>query len=236
LRGDFERNDVYRKFAPGNSIGAIAGAGLSSAWNFLLIEKVDPQDEPGGITVVRVSFTGFTENQWDFDADENKTYTRTGTTVERSIFNNDLFIKDVTDQAEVQLIKLCSEGTLRARNPTADVLEIVATTGSDAKVGKISSTEGVVWFREIVLKGNSTYLAPAMEWTESTTALGKLAAGDFSKLGYIDTPPGNPAAPPDEKWLFTAVTEDIQRIGDGPNSYSRTWTSGKWRALIYTKR
>jgi hypothetical protein len=75
-----------------------------------------------------------------------------------------------------------------------------------------------------------------MEWTESTTALGKLEVSKFTKLGYIDNNvPGSPEAPPDERWLFTAVTEDIQRIGDGPNSYSRTWTSGKWPVKIYTK-
>jgi hypothetical protein len=236
LRGDFERNDVYAKFQPGNSIGGIASGSLSSAWNFLLIEKVDPQDEPGGITVVRVSFTGFTENQWDFDADQNKTYTRTGTTVEKSILDHPLFKEDVSSPADVEAFRMAMAGTWRERSDApAGTAFLVAATGSDAVLYDITDPTVYEWWVEVIQKGNHTYLAPAMEWTESTTGSGKLTAGEFSKLGYIDTPSGNPAAPPDETWLFTAVTEDIQRIGDGPNSYSRTWTSGKWNTKIYTK-
>lgn len=235
LRGDFERNDVQAKFAPGIPITAISGGALSSVWNFLRIDSVDSTDEPGGITVVRVNFTGFTENQWDFDADKNKTYTRTGSTTEKSILDHPTFKNDVTDQAEVQLIKLAMEGSIRSRNPSGTEYAFVATTGSDAIIGKIMSEKGRQWYRTIITRGNHTYLAPTMEWTESTTALGNLQAAQFTKLGYIDTPPGSPQAPPDERWLFTSVTEEIQRQGEGSNSYSRTWTSGKWDLEIYTK-
>ena len=236
LRGDFERDDVQNKFAPGNPIGAIAGSALSSAWNFLLIDKVDPRDEAGGITVVSVSFTGFTENQWDFDADKNKTYTRTGTTTEKSILDHPTFKTDVTDAKEIQLIKLAMDGSIKIRDPGAGTYVFVATTGSDASVGTITSAKGQQWYRAIITRGNHTYLATAMEWTESTTGLGNLTADKFTKLGYIDTAvPGSPQAPPGERWLFTGVSEEIKRQGDGANQYSRTWTSGDWDLEIYTK-
>jgi hypothetical protein len=235
MRGDFERNDVQAKFAPGNPITAISGNALSSAWSFLTIESVDAVDEPGGITVVRVSFTGFTESQWDFDADRNKTYTRTGTTVEKSILDHPTFKDDVTDAAEIQLIKLAMDGSIRARNPGGTDYVFVSTNGSDAPIGKISSAKGQQWYRAIITRGNHTYLAAAMEWTESTTGLGKLQSAQFTNLGYIDTPAGSPSAPPGETWLFSAVTEEIQRQGEGANSYARTWTSGKWDLEIYTK-
>lgn len=238
LRSDFERNDVYSKFLQGNSIGAIAGGSLSSAWNFLVIEKVTPTDIPGGITVISVDFTGYTEENWEFDSDKNKTYTRTGSTVERSIFEHPKFKEDVSGPNPniATLIKLASEGTIRARDLGGGALVFVPSTGQDTIVGDITDPKEIEWFDEIVIRGNTTYLAPAMEWTESTTGLGKLQSGEFSGLGYIDSSvPGSPAAPPDETWLFTSVTEDIQRQGDGANSYSRTWTSGKWSTLIYTK-
>jgi hypothetical protein len=237
LRGDFERNDVQAKFSPGNSITAISGNALSSAWSFLLIDSVDANDEPGGITVVRVSFTGFTENQWDFDADKNKTYTRTGTTVEKSILDHPLFKDEVTNPQDIESFRMAIAGTWRERDDsTSNTLYLVAANGSDAILNTITDAKAYAWWVEIVRNGNHTFLAPAMEWTESTTGLGKLQASEFSGLGYIDNNvPGSPAAPPDEKWLFTSVTEEIQRQGDGVNSYSRTWTSGKWPTKIYTK-
>jgi len=137
--------------------------------------------------------------------------------------------------AEIQLIKLAMDGSIRLRDSVTDYV-FVSTNGSDAPIGKIVSENGKAWYGEIIVRGNHTFLAPAMEWTESTSGLGKLQASEFSGLGYIDNNvPGSPAAPPDEKWLFTAVTEEIQRQGEGVNSYSRTWTSGKWSTNVYTK-
>jgi hypothetical protein len=237
LRGDFERNDVQAKFAPGNPITAIAGNALSSQWSFLLIDSVDSTDEPGGITVVRVSFTGFTENQWDFDKDRNKTYTRTGSLVEKSILDNPYFVEEVVSKNEVMLIKAAMDGTIVARDHLAAELELTPTNGSDRIVGKITSAEGVLWYDTIVVRGNHTYMEPAMEWTESATGLGKLTSTELGKLGKIDTSvPGSPTAPDGHKWMMTSATEEMQQIGEGANSYSRTWTSGNWASFIYEDR
>jgi hypothetical protein len=82
------------------------------------------------------------------------------------------------------------------------------------------------WWNYIVRQGNHTYKVAVSEWTVSTTGKAKLASSDFAKLGKIDaTPDGDPATPPDENWMLTGVTENIQVSGEGSNSWSKTWSS-----------
>ena len=106
---------------------------------------------------------------------------------------------------------------------------------TDQKFLDITSPEAQEWYRYIVIKGNHTWNAPVSEWTKSATGKSQLSDQALADFGWIDTPPGNPAAPAGHDWQFSGATENITLVGDGANSYSLSWTSGRLEERVYKK-
>jgi hypothetical protein len=104
---------------------------------------------------------------------------------------------------------------------------------SDASFLEITNPGSQWWFDYIVTQGNHTWNAPVSEWTKSATGKRQLADSALSDFGWIDTPPGGPAAPKGHDWQFSGATENITLEGDGANSYSLSWTSGRLERRVY---
>lgn len=198
-------------------------------FNFLQLNGYTARDEPGGITTVTCDFSGVDTSGDGGGTDNSVVYTRNNSLRELPIWQNPKLIEELS-HVEIDAIKQVVNGTAYLDRDTDEIKRI----GSDALIESLTSQYALEWYEYIVTKGNETYLAATSEWTKSATGTGGLSSATLADFGKIDTPPGSPAAPTGQEWLFTGATESIQVTGDGVNSYSLTWTSGEWPARIYS--
>lgn len=239
ISDDYESAPIQARLAKGVSLGYISETGgVGTEWNFLCVDSHEAEKQPGGMTVVTVQLKGFTDNQWDFDNAKNKTYSRNGTLTEESILNHPKFKAEVTGDL-VQAFRNVMNGTWSERfDSDASQIILVATGGGDAPLAYITDGPTIEWWNLIIRKKQETFLSPAMEWTESATGNLPLTSADMASFGYIDNPPGGPGTPGNRNWLFTGITEQIEKTGEGVNQYSKTWTLSSldpWPTKIYEK-
>lgn len=199
-------------------------------FDYLYLLDWSSRDEPGGITTITCNFSGVDATTGDFSFDGSIIYTRNNSMRDEPIWMLPKLIADLS-ATEIEALQSVVKGL--AYKDGSNAIRLIANDEilvNDASTGPIAE-----WWTEIITKGNETYLRPTSEWTKSATGRGKLRASDLDHFGYIDSPPGSPAAPSDDVWLYTGATESISVQGDGANSYSRTWTSGNWSNKIYTE-
>lgn len=199
-------------------------------FNYLYLLDWTSQDEPGGITTVSCNFSGVDVSTTDFTFEGSIVYTRNNALVDKPIWKHPQVQIDLSN-TEIEALQHVVKGT--AYKSSDGAIRLIAGDKilvSNANTGPISE-----WWVTIIIEGHETYNAPTSEWSKSATGRGTLQASAFTKFGYIDKPPGNPAAPAGHDWLYTGATESITAVGDGANSYSQTWTSGEWPTKIYTE-
>lgn len=223
---DIGKFTIQQKLKKGNSISTIYPQ-VTAEYDFLKIDSYSSRDEAGGITTVTVNFAGI---EWanEFSSDDSIVYTRNNALREESIFNHPKFRE--LDMNTKTGIKACVDNTARYIPATAEI----KTWVGDVNITFITSDEAIAWNDLIVIRGITTYLVPTSEWTKTATGRGKLTSNELAKMGFIDTPPGNPTAPTGQNWLMTGATESLPLIGDSVNSYSLTWSSGDWPDDIYS--
>jgi hypothetical protein len=227
---DLETTAVLSKLKKGNSI-LILYPELGTRWAFLRVDDWASQDEAGGFSIVNVAFRGADNSTGDFSFDSSIVYSRNNAVTEDSIFNNPNFIAQV-DPYTRETIRLGSQGVcVRVSEDGYDI----RYAANDKDRDELTDEKHIFWWDFIVGKGNLTYLRATSEWTKSATGRGTLKSSDFTKFGYIDNPDGDPGTPSGETWLYTGATEQISIVGDGANSYSKTWLLGKWDPEVYSK-
>jgi hypothetical protein len=225
LTGDFGTTSIQLALRKGTSLSDVSDT-VGVEFSFLAVETMTARDEPGGYTVVEVTYKGFNDNQWEFDADKVKTYTRSASLQETSILDHPLFVE--APIAAMQALRHGMDGKWTEREDSSiSVLKLTETGDPLQNLVYVSNEESVlIWWDYIVRKGNHTYKTPVTEWTVATTGKAKLTDDDIKYLGKIDpAPDGDPATPPGENWMLTGVTENVQITGEGSNSWSKTWTS-----------
>jgi hypothetical protein len=221
---------IQGKLQKGNSIQALyPDIGLEFA--FLRIESWSSRDAPGGITTITVEFAGvnFDPGETGIDPPERSiVYTRNNATREEPIWNHPDFILLTSTVREA--IKQVSEGNAYLADNGNDIRRNL----NDEVIGSLTNADQQEWYELIVRRGWTTYFKATSEWTKTATSDRKLSAGNLTNLGKIDnSPPGSPAAPSGDVWLFSGATEQINDVGEGANSYSLTWTSGDWPTKIF---
>lgn len=198
-------------------------------FDYLYLESWTSRDEPGGITTVTCNFSGASSESGDVSFDESSiVYTRNNALREIPVFSTTAFT-NLTETVQ-RGIKACADGLAILEGDEVTISYIHNTQVICSLSGSANAIE---IYTEIVTKGNLTVLEPTSEWTKTATGRGKLTNSKMSDFGKITDPPGSPAAPPDQTWLYTGATEQITSVGDGANSYSQTYTSGKWSELFY---
>jgi hypothetical protein len=225
---DVGKFHIQQKLKKGEPITGIYPQ-VANEYGFLVIDSYIARDDPGGITTVSVTFIGIEPSETDFSFDSSIIYNRNNALKEESIFNHPEF--RLLDDETKYAIKAVTENTARYIPETLQIKEWIG----DKVLTTITSDEAIAWNNHIVIRGNLTYLVPTSEWTKTATGRGRLGTSELAKMGYLDNPAGNPTAPPGQTWLFTGATESLTLIGESPNSYSITWTSGEWDPLVYTQ-
>jgi hypothetical protein len=182
---------------------------LTSSWSWFYVDSVDHEHKPGGITEIRVKFTG-TEAGADGEQEEKDlTYTLNGSLVERSILEHP-DVKKCYAQEQWGAFSLLLDGTVIVDplfHPTSSLIKLVyATTRS--MFHDFTDTESIKWFKKIFLQGERTWECAQLEWTMSGTNLGGIKADTLKKLGFIDDDiKGEPPTPQGCNWRMMTATE-----------------------------
>jgi len=203
---------------------------IGTEFNFLEVDAWTSRDMKGGYCEVDVTFIGYKEGEDGEASEKNVTYTRNDSLSDESIFNHPKFLLLADDVRE----GIRAGSTNAARIVLNGALKYVRSWVGDDYICFLDDVTDYPWWEYIVIRGNLTYQLPQSEWAKSATKAGSITNAQMEKFGLIDTPPGSPSVRDGQVWLFTGATESTTLIGDAPNSYTLTWTSGVFDELIYT--
>jgi len=226
-KGDIDSPAIQTKLAKGQLISVLYPE-VPVGFNFMRVDSWTSRDEPGAYTVVSVEFKGADVTGDEYTYEGSVVYTRNNSLRDEPILNNAKFKEAIPTDAKRELYRGGIAGTYYLSGSAT-----IKSTATDAEVGYLDNETEQFWWSYIVTEGNHTYLRATSEWTKTATGKGALRASDFADFGKIDTPPGSPAAPAGDTWLYSGATESIAVSGDGANSYSKTWISGEWPTEVF---
>lgn len=236
LQGALTQPSIQSKVAKGTAITTLC-SDIPSDFQHLVVDSFESRDNPGGITTISITFTGYSETG-EFGFDREITYSARGVISKRPIHLHPKFISDLESQPTVR------EGlagvvlaTHFAFGDTPSLYEIRNVANQRALIESGSfpvSTETEAWWDLIVKEGWREYDAPSIEWTKSGTNAGGLSNADIAKLGKKDSPPGSPPEPSGVTgwWQMADLSDDRS---SNQSSYSMTWrfVEGEVDARIY---
>lgn len=219
-RAEFYGQILQAKFRKGTSIKEIY-PNILAFLEPLVIDTAECQEQPGGIDEIYVTYTGYL--QVDSEMQERETvYSRNNALEERSVIEHPKFLADITNAQDLATIIKGYNGlakkSFRSDGTTYYIVDVV----TDEQINILTDEVVRYWWDKIVDAGWRTYQAATSEWTKSRSNAGGLANSDLLKLGRIDTPDGNPAAPLGVIWFMSGSTE-IRTVGTA-SSWSITWT------------
>ena len=236
---DFDSTPIQTVFQKGQSV-TVLYPNLSAKWNFLTVDSVSHEHEPGGLTKILVNYTGYSAD-WEFDKnDDSGTYAYNATEAEAPIMTHPAFLALAADDR--QNIAKVVRGELRIdplRTRTATNIYLNNFEGTSSQ--NITNANAILWFDIICDQKQETYQASQIEWTHSATNQGGVDAAYLAKHGWIDPDPdGHPPVIAGRNWRLTGITDSQTKQGTETTSYySITWTMSPpgtaWNATIYNK-
>lgn len=236
VEGALSRPAIQAKVAKGTPITALC-SDIPADYAHLVVDSFESRDNPGGITTISITFTGYSD-EGEFGFDREITYSLRGVISKRPIHLHPKFISDLESEPTVReglagIVNAThfgfgdSPGLYQIRQ-VADQRALIAE--GDFPVN--ADTEA--WWDRIVKQGWREYDAPSMEWTKSATNAGGLSASDISKLGKKDTPPGSPPEPSGvEGWWQLADLGDERSSNQSSNSLTWRFVEGTADDRIY---
>lgn len=236
---DFDSTPIQTAFQKGQS-ATVLYPNLSAKWNFLTVDSVTHEHEPGGLTKIRVAYTGYSAD-WEFDKnDDSGTYAYNATLSEAPIMTHPDFIAKVAE-VDKFLIAGCLSGKYERddKNSSINTYYIKNILGNE--VGTIINADSIKWFKIIVRDKEETWETSQIEWTHSATDQGGVDASYLGKLGWIDPDPdGEPPVIAGRNWRLTAISDSQTKQGTETTSdYTITWTMSppgqEWDVTKYTK-
>jgi hypothetical protein len=258
----FCRDDYwgFSTFKQGDSITEYYPV-LTGSWDFLKVNEVSIERQPGGIVRVIMGFAGISETIGDPlpNKDKSGTFAMNATLVETSILEHWRFgtIQSGYNQDAVRLFYEDKARLEPVDDESGFYYNLVLTDGSNeiVLVDEITrSNDEVEWnddfndpyenFIHLIQKGIKTFLAPSVEWTQTFVNKGSLTSAEYEQLDYIDpNPAGPPPTFPGRNWRLVSIDQSWENFeGDGQEdstTFTKTWQlspPGKeWDALLYTK-
>lgn len=236
---DFDSTPIQTAFQKGQSVTALY-PNLSAKWNFLTVDSVSHEHEPGGLTKILVNYTGYSAD-WEFDKnDDSGTYAYNATLSEAPIMTHPEYVAKVSE-VDKFLISGCVSGKYERddKNSSVNTYYIKKLLGTE--VGTIINADSIKWFKIIVRDKRETWETSQVEWTHSATDQGGVDQIYLDYLGWIDpNPDGDPPVIAGRNWKLSSISDSQTKQGTETTSeYSITWTMSppgqEWDATLYTK-
>lgn len=205
-------------------------------FNNMVVDDHEYEENAGGgsgIDLIRINFSGYFELS-EPESEKQKVYELTTSLGETPTIRHPKFRAMAADSP------LAANAMIQLYNNRARVVEesgaiviLDIVTGDEL----INMTAGLEreWYDCIFVRDNRTFKTPVAEYTETQTDLGGLTDEQVVNMGFKDTPPNNPATPPNTTWMMTGSTET--RSSDSPITWTRTWSTIEDSAdntLLYT--
>lgn len=236
---DFDSTPIQTAFQKGQSV-TVLYPNLSAKWNFLTVDSVSHEHEPGGLTKILVNYTGYSPD-WEFDKNNDSgTYAYNATLAEAPIMTHPDFIKNVSDEDKF-LISGCLTGRYERNDEISTFSTYYIRYILGNLVGTINGVAGCKWFDIIVRDKVETWQTSQVEWTHSATDQGGVDQIYLDYLGWIDpNPDGDPPVIAGRNWRLTGITDSQTKQGaETTSEYAITWTMSppgqEWDATLYTK-
>ena len=216
-RGDYASIKTY--FYRGELLSVIYPS-INPEFNGFTIESHEVSEQAGGMDIVNVTASGWTEGS-ETQSERETVYDYNTTLAERPIIDHPKFKALGLANEEIPLIIKFFEGKYRWSGEVTNPQFFDNYTG--LPIGDITSPTILEWFNCICVRGVKTYRSLEAEYTETKTDIGGLTASLIQDLGMIDTPPNSPVAPTGKIWQFTTASET--RSSTNPVTYSRAWST-----------
>ena len=236
---DFDSTPIQTAFQKGQSV-TVLYPNLSAKWNFLTVDSVSHEHEPGGLTKILVNYTGYSAD-WEFDKnDDSGTYAYNATLSEAPIMTHPEYVAKVSE-VDKFLISGCLSGKYERDDKISTVNTYYIKKLLGTEVGTIINADSIKWFKIIVRDKRETWETSQVEWTHSATDQGGVDQIYLDYLGWIDpNPDGDPPVIAGRNWKLSSISDSQTKQGTETTSeYSITWTMSppgqEWDATLYTK-
>jgi len=216
LASTWEGATVQNRFARGTSI-TTADPSISSVYSFLKVESKVASYEDSGTIRLSVRYTGSASSQFGGDGGGDLTlealpiYRMDGRLRELSVSDHPKY-RALDDRQQWLLGGLLdgkwetNELGLFAYGRREDGTPYIMR---DADGGNLEFSLGdSSEFAKKISRGEVTYQAPSLVWTEITQGEIGMTAAQLSKLGEISTPRGNPPTVPGYNWMLTGASQE----------------------------
>ena len=243
LASTWESSAIQLRFAPGTDIST-ADPSVGSTFSFLTVESKTASYEDSGTVLLTVQYTGAGFSQYGGDDGDILTleaqpkYRLDGRLRELAFSDHPKF--RVLSQDEQISINAYGDGGYRwlpeaAGSFSAGLYYDNGAEGLSAVPSymNVTSADGIAFMNKVA-RGETTYQAPTLTWTEYTQGEAGMTPQQLGKLGEISTPRGNPPTISGYDWLLTSASED--RIGQLFQT-TLQWTLSTpdgWDAFLYT--
>jgi hypothetical protein len=224
LKNSLSNPFIQSKLAKGTPITTLC-SDLPAAFADLQVDSFESQDNPGGITTVAVTFTGYTA-EGEYSYDREITYSLRGVVYRRSITEHPKFISDMEAANAVvreSFVALLLKEAY-ATGTSAANYRVIRNSNDEEIVGVggwIDNATNAAWWDIIVTKGLREYDAASYEWTRATANAGGLTNTEIADLGKQDDPPGSPPEPTEEGWWQLVDLSDERSSNASSNTL--TW-------------
>ena len=173
----------------------------------------------GGMDNITVNFVGFEEGD-EGQTERETIYDQSTSLSEKPTIEHPKFLQVFVDYREP--IVMLYNGSARWEKSSDGEIQIFSITNGNP-IKTLYDEDALKWFNLIIRDGWRTYKVPESEYVETKTDLGGLSDSALEKMGKIDTPPKNPATPPEKIWMLSGATET--RSSENPITWTRTWST-----------
>lgn len=199
-------------FAKGRGIKEV-DPDVDPAYYFLSVVSFDIVDEEGGVSLVRVNYSGSAFASYGEEGLgelAEPTYRLDFTLVDKPISEHPKFLA-LDLQERISLGAVMSGEFIVVKDGESVKLALAKLDDGDIvdvpEDQQIESADAKEFALRIAM-GRDTYEAPTFTWTETVQGTDGLSASQLNKVGKITTPRGDPPTPNDRNWRLMGGSQE----------------------------
>lgn len=243
LQATWETSTARSRFAIGQSISSADGT-IDSYFSFLTIQGKEISYEEGELAKLTVRYTGqpsaqYSESEAELSDESLPTYRLDGRLTELSLSKHPKWSTMSLDEQRalggmLHGLYFATAGFTAVGHIQDDGAIVLARNESGVPVTWAVDSTPYEFCKRIAL-GQTTYMVPAITWTEVAQGNIGMNTAQLNLLGNISTPRGGPPNPSGSRnWMLTSASQEQRG-----ELYQTTieWTLSEregWDAFLYT--